>query len=327
MTKLFFWAAAAAAAGSALLMAGAPAFAKGCDNACLSGFTDQYLDALAARNPAALPLAPRARLTENTRPLKFGDGLWATVSGLGPYRHHFNDVENGQAGLYATIVENGSPALFTLRLKVANGRISEAETLVVRDQTMGKFLKTDATAPKPIWADRLAPSERMSREEMVRAVDHYFDGLNRGDGDIVPFDENCVRTENGVQTANNPRGTGGPAMFPDHPELRLGEMTCRAQFNTGLVKYIQEVKPRRYLIVDEDRGLVFGIFMFRHPGTITAVEVPSIGKVPMMKAALYPFDVEVAELFKLKNRRIREIEAEMISLPYRSETGWDDGAQ
>jgi len=317
---------AAAALALALLMCGGTATAAGCDNACLSGFADRYMDALAARDPSRLPLAPGARYTENTRSMKFGDGLWATATGLGPYRHHFNDAKTGQAGLFASIVENGSPALFTLRLKVVAGRITEAEVLVVRQQTMGAFLKTDATSVKPIWDEPLSPSERMPRTEMIAAVDHYFDGLNQGNGDIVPFDDECVRTENGVQTANNPKGSSGAAMFPDHPELKLGEMTCREQFNTGLVKYIQEVDPRRYLIVDEARGLVFGIFMFRHPGTITSVDVPGVGKVPMMKAALYPFDVEVAELFKLKNRKIREIEAEMVSLPYRSRTGWDGGA-
>jgi hypothetical protein len=112
-------------------------------------------------------------------------------------------------------------------------------------------------------------------------------------------------------------------MFPSHPELNIAAMGCRDQFNTGLVKYIHEVSPRRYLIVDEERGLVFGVFMFRHPGNITEVDVPGVGKVPMMKAALYPFDVEVAELFKVKDGKLREIEAEMISLPYRSGTGWD----
>ncbi len=232
-------------------------------------------------------------------------------------------MAKGQAGLFTVIEENGSPALFTLRLKVAGGRITEAETLVVRQQTMGNFLKTDAKTVKPVWDEPAPGPQRMSREAMIMAVDHYFDGLNRGDGNIVPFDDDCARTENGVQTANNPPSSGGPAMFPSHPELRLGEMTCRAQFNTGLVKYIHEVNPRRYLIVDPDKGLVFGIFMFRHPGNITEVDVPGVGKVPMMKAALYPFDVEVAELFKLKDGRIREIEAQMISLPYRSETGWD----
>ena len=297
--------------------------APACDETCLDGFADQYLAALAVRDPSRLPLATGARYTENTRPLKFGDVLWATASGLGPYRHHFDDVQQGQAGLYAVIEENGAPALFTLRLKIVDHKITEAEALVVRQQTMGNFLKTDAVTPKPIWAEPTPAAERMPREAMIKAVDHYFDGLNQGNGDIVPFDDDCTRTENGTQTVNNPPSTGGPAMFPSHPELRLSEMTCRAQFNTGLVKYIHEVNPRRYLIVDESKGLVFGIFMFRHPGNITEVDVPGVGKVPMMKAALYPFDVEVAELFKLKNGKIREIEAQMISLPYRSDTGWD----
>ncbi|MEI9963861.1 MAG: hypothetical protein WDM92_03360 [Caulobacteraceae bacterium] len=315
---------AGAACLAAAASAAAPAHAApACDEACLDGVADQYLAALVARDPSRLPLAANARYTENTRPMKFGDGLWATASGLGPYRHHFDDVAQGQAGLYSVIEENGSPALFTLRLKVVAGKITEAEALVVRQQTMGAFLRTDATTVKPIWNEPTPPDERMSREAMIKAVDHYFDGLNQGNGDIVPFDDDCTRTENGTQTVNNPPGTEKASMFPDHPELKLGEMTCRAQFNTGLVKYIHEVNPRRYVIVDPAKGLVFGFFMFHHPGNITEVDVPGVGKVPMIKAALAPFDVEVAELFKLKHGKIREIEAEMVSLPYRSDTGWD----
>ena len=300
-----------------------PGAAQSCDEACLNGFIDQYLNALVAHDPAKLPAATNIRFTENTRPLKLGDGLWATISGLGAYRHDFADPKAGQAGAYTVIEENGTPALMTLRLKVVNHKITEAETILVRNQTMGNFLKTDATKVKPIWLEPLTPSQKRPRAEMIKAVDLYFDGLNKGDGNIVPFADDCTRTENGTQTVNNPPSTGGPAMFPSHPELRLSEMTCRDQFNTGLGKYIHEVDPRRFLIVDEDKGVVFGIFMFRHPGNITEVDVPGVGKVPMMKAALYPFDVEVAELFKVVDGKLHEIEAEMISLPYRSETGWD----
>jgi hypothetical protein len=293
-----------------------------CDAACLHGFVDQYLAALVARDPARLAVAPDIRFTENTRPLRLGDGLWATVTGIGPYKQYLADPSTGTAALYANIFENDAPALFVLRLKVVRQRIREVETVVVRQQPMGRFLKTDATSVKPIWDEVLEPAERRTREQMIAAVDPYFDGLNQGSGDIVPFDEACNRTENGIQTTNN-TASGGPPMFPSHPELNLGSMGCRAQFNTKLVTYIHEVKPRRYVLVDESKGLVFGFFMFRHPGNITSVEVPGVGKVPMMKAALYPFDVEVAELFKVKNGKIREIEAYMISLPYRSDTGWD----
>ena len=48
-----------------------------------------YMDALAAQDPTRLELAPDVRFTENTRPLKLGDGLWGTVTAVGSYRHYF----------------------------------------------------------------------------------------------------------------------------------------------------------------------------------------------------------------------------------------------
>jgi hypothetical protein len=34
--------------------------------------------------------------------------------------------------------------------------------------------------------------------------------------------------------------------------------------------------------------------------------------------------VIVAELFKVRDGKITDIEAQMVSLPYRSDTGWDN---
>jgi hypothetical protein len=36
-----------------------------CDRACLAGIADRYFQALAARSPANLPLAPNVKLTDN----------------------------------------------------------------------------------------------------------------------------------------------------------------------------------------------------------------------------------------------------------------------
>ena len=38
--------------------------------------------------------------------------------------------------------------------------------------------------------------------------------------------------------------------------------------NTKIWAYIKSVNPRRFLIVDEKMGIVFGFFMFNHPGTV-----------------------------------------------------------
>jgi len=296
--------------------------ATSCDESCLTGFVDKYFAAVAARDPSRAPFASNVRFTENTRPLKLGDGFWATASGIGSYKNYFADVTTQQVGAFAVMEEHGTPGLFTLRLKIADGKITEAETIVVRKQVMRNFLKTDATTPKPIWNEKLKPAERRTREQLIAAVNPYFDGLGKGDGNMVPFADECSRIENGTQTANvknpAPRPAGTQSSMPN-----LSAMSCRDQFNTGFTTYIQEVDPRRFIIVNEDKGLVFGVFMFRHPGTITEFEMPGKGKQKMIEAALNPMDVVVAELFKVKDGKIHEIEAQMVSLPYRSDTGWD----
>lgn len=308
----------AAPAGGAAAGAAPAAVAAACDEACLTGFVDRYLAAVEARDPSQAPLAPDVRFTENTRPLKVGDGFWATATKFGEYRNYFVDVETQQAGVFAVMSEHDIPGLFTLRIKVQDGRITEAETLVVRKQTMGRFLRTDATAPRPEWNKPVA--QRLSRQELISIVNPYFDALATGDGDAVAFADNCTRIENGTQTA----GVKPQPPAPGQAAPSFAPRGCREGFNAGATKYIQEVDPRRFLIVDEGRGLVFGMFMFRHPGTLLEYEGKDGRRQKFIEAALNPMDVIVAELFKVDGGKITEIEAQMLSLPYRSDTGWDD---
>ena len=69
-------------------------------------------------------------------------------------------------------------------------------------------------------------------------------------------------------------------------------------------------------MVDEERQTVFGSFMFTHPGDILWVNVPGQGRREMCAAAKRPFSVDVAELFKIKDKKIRKVEAPMVSLQY-----------
>jgi hypothetical protein len=272
-----------------------------CDEACLNGYVDRYLEAVAAHDPKKAPLARNVRFTENTRPLKIGDGFWATATAFGEYRNHFADVSTQQAGVFAVMSEHGIPGLFTLRIKVKDGLITEAETIVVRKQTMGRFLRTDATAPKPVWNEPVTP--KLDRRQLIGIVNPYFDALRTGDGNAVSFDDRCSRTENGTQTAGTvpqPPPPGQPAANTPANSFGFRLSGCREGFNSGATKYIQEVDPRRFLIVNEEKGLVFGVFMFRHPGTLLEYDSPGRGKVKVIEGALNPMDVVVAELFKVK---------------------------
>ena len=116
-----------------------------------------------------------------------------------------------------------------------------------------------------------------------------------GNGGVAPFDPDCNRFENGIRTS----GQG-----------------CSAQLDTHIFDYIQSIRPRRFTVVDEERQVVFGNFMFNHPGDITWINVPGQGRREMIGPAKRPFAVDVAEAFRIKDRKIRKVEALMVSLPY-----------
>ena len=298
----------------------ASAAAGDCDRACLNGLVDKYRAALIEHDPARLPLTKTARYTENAQDLKFGDGLWGTLTGWGSYKLYIADPEDGQAGFIGITDEAGMPGLLCVRLRVVNRKISEIEAIITRKETPGGFTRPEGLAePRPALAglfEDIPESARASRRDLIAATDPYFDGIEQSNGDIVPFAKDVIRVENGTQTC--------PSSFTGS---KLGLLDCRAQLNTHLFSYIFPIRPRRYTVVDRQRGLVLGVFMFNTPGTVKSVDVPGVGKVDESPAALRPFSEEVAELFKIQDGKITAIVAVMTGLPFGGTSGWTDSLQ
>src|SRR5215472_6752510 len=284
---------------------------ESCERACLNRIVDQYLSALVAHDPSRLPLAKNVRFTEDGVQLQLGDALWATAGGLGTYKLVFAEPEANAIGAYAVVRENGSGALLALRLKVDKRKITEVETLVARKPTTGILNTDNLTEPRPAFLESVPTEERPSREEMVSMVNKYFDGIEQGNGDIVPFDPDCIRIENGIQTCP------GSASSP------LGALSCGAQLSTKIFTYIQSVNPRRFPVVDRERGLVLAIVRFNHPATQQTVEVPGRGRITMGRYSTWPNSTQIAELFKIKNRKIKEITAAIVTGAYKVPMGWD----
>jgi hypothetical protein len=289
--------------------------ASACDYACLTGFLDQYLSALVAHDPARLPVSPHVRFTENTVGMKLGDALWGTMSGMGTYKIYFADPPAGEAGCEVTIRENGTPAILVVRLKVVAQKITEVETVVRRGAEPAEALEKFGQ-PNQVWLEPVP--DRTTRADMLRDANLYFDGIVHLDGNIPPFDDRCNRILDGTQDTNNPSYNEGWANGKYNPAA-LG---CRDNMNTKIWAYIKSVDPRRFMIVDERMGIVFGFFMFTHPGTVLEADVPGIGKIPMPPSAKRPFNVEVAEFFKIQNNKIRQVEGVQLALPYHQPTGW-----
>ena len=292
---------------------------ESCEEQCLRAISERYLQAMAKRDKALIPLAAGARYSENGVPLAFGDGLWRTFERPSGYRNIFTDASQGQVAMFATIVENGSEQLMMLRLKVASGKISEAESFVVRRQGSA-FLNTEGLVLDPVWGKALAPDDKPTRAQLIAAIDPYFDALSKGDGSLAPFHPDCVRIENGITTAGVEGATRRIGKMPFGPPRLLAR--CASQADSGRFTYIQDIDPRRYLIVDERRGLVFGIFHFQHPGDKLIARSKDGHEEPMGPHATTPSTVPVAELFKVERGKIVAIEAVMVTTPYRMPSAW-----
>jgi hypothetical protein len=290
----------------------APSAGADCDRKCLNGLMNKFRAALLEHDPARLPLARDARYTENGQDLKIGDGLWGTLDGFGSYQLFIDDPTSGQVSLVGTTDEGGMGGILVARLKVVDKKISEMEVVLTRQETRGGFTRPEnLTEPKPALLADLDPSDRPTRQQLTDAADLYFEGIERSDGKLPNFDTDAARIENGTQTC--------PSNFAGS---KLGMLDCEKQMNTHLFEYITPIRPRRYVTVDEQKGLVLGIFMFNTPGTIRSVDVPGVGKVDESAAATRPFSEEVAELFKIENGKIHDVVAVMVTLPFGATSGW-----
>jgi hypothetical protein len=294
--------------------------ASACDETCLEKMVDTYLHALLAHDASKLPTTRDVRFTENTIALPMNEALWTTATRLKGYRHVIPDAEAGQVGFYVTVEENGTGALLGGRMKVVGGRVSELETLVARKADMGAILKTDATEVRAGFLTAVPPAQRPSREMLTSAAKAYFDGLEQSTARIVPFADDCMRFENGTQTA----GAGLPPRVIKTRDGRDWSMPrdCRGAFDSRMYSYIKRIDHRRYPVVDRNHGVAMGIVTFQHSGTGADVDVPGVGKVPALPTTDRPFAVGIMEIFEVKGGLIHEIEAVMITLPYGAGTGW-----
>ncbi len=274
---------------------------------------DGYLAALKARDPERCAWADPVYHTENNVALAIGDGLWGTISGLGSYDLRFADVESGQVGFFGSVAETREESPFTVRIKVAAGRIAEVETIVVRAADSGLKFPDPRFEHKPALNEVLPPGERVPRARMVTLADGYFDTLQLNDGAIFTrIHPHCVRVENGVQTTHNPSLTLTAV-------ARLG---CEEQLRLGYYRYDDRLRARRYDLVDEERGLVLARAFIDHCGRLGKYRLTDGTEVdsPVRR----PHSFYVLELFKIKAGAIEQIEANFITVPYRMPSPWDE---
>jgi hypothetical protein len=283
-----------------------------CDRACLQGYMDRYLVAMLNQDVSDDLFARNVRFTENGIELPLGnEGLWYGMSGLEGYRLYVPDIETQQIAMLASVIENmgnggvndgqGNNVGLSVRLRIRDGRITEVEQLVTRPTvqlgggrgagagggggpapaTTGDRVRAMGS-PNPIFLEAIPEDERMSREDLIETANYYFTGLARHDGNgYYPFTENCTRYENGGLSTDD----------------------CLENFSgPGLNNIVDRIRDRRFVAVDQERGIVFAFAFFDH--------------------LRINWTWQLAELFKVENGKIARVEAIFHQAPFGIPSGW-----
>jgi hypothetical protein len=311
----------------------------GCDRACLEGFVERYFDAVIAADPKRVPISPNARFTEDGQRLLIGDGLWNTMKAKGNYRLFVTDVPAGSVTVLATIQEdhreaaNFNGSLIALRLRVRNQEITEVEQIVFRfpnetgQNANRTYNNVDKMALHPLYTQAIPQSERMSREELVRQGNKYFTGLQKNDGKgDYPFTPDCLRHENGGQATLAPTPAGQQRPDPKTATGYSGQWSCTEQFKSGLMAFVNRIRDRRFVAIDQERGIVFAFAFFDHSGGATRTFKTPDGR-ELTVGPVQPHTWQIAEIFKIEKGNIRKIDAFLQRSPYGMNAGWSTWEQ
>ena len=288
---------ALAAAGPAAAKGGAPA----CDRACLDGFADEVLDAMAARAPERLPWARIVRYSENSVSMAIGDGAWATITAHGSAALRAADPAAGQVVWMGEIAEHGQPGFMALRLRIEDGRIAEAEAVVRRKGGPPQYGDPEGYRPDPAFA--AASARRQAPKAMVAAVDSWFDAA-QGKRGVAKIAAGCERQDNGVASSSGATADGGV-------------QGCAAQISAGVFKPIEKVRGRRY-IVDAARGVVVAAGFYDLP---SAAPKPAPGKA-FRWAEDFPYSLGFISAFKLKDGAVWRVDTISNAQPYLMPSPW-----
>ena len=246
-----------------------------CDRACLRSLLDQYLAAVVKHDPKAAPLVVGFRQTENAINVPAGGGVWKTMTGLGKMQRRYLDDVTGQAGYYGLIDEGDSVALATVRLRVENRKVIEAEWYLARANDPGlngprqpgrppaNLLNPEYLIANPP-PDRVVPkAQRLSRDELVAVVNSYFDAITSHDGSVALTHPGCGRAENGSPA---PAGRFLPPLAPANPNAPTNDcVSGLANFNLSMVVASTHSARR-----SRKQQMVLGMAVFiRRPGSPT----------------------------------------------------------
>ena len=266
----------------------AHAAAAQCDRACLGGLITRYVEALVAHDPSKLPLADNVRVTEDSKVVKLGEGLWKEPLTKGTFRQDYLDITKQVAASHVELMEGKEPVLLTVVLHVKDRKIGGIEMLVERVTPQSRFQPKVLGQPIRGMNDPVPANKKMSRDALAKTALTYTRGLRVGSFTDAgtPFAPETFRVENGVITAGKGCGSPDCAMY------------------TQIIN-LHPTATANVAAVDEENGVVLLWMNFGFPSVFG------------MDKALVTF-----EAFKIWGGEIHVINAFFRTLPINAARNW-----
>lgn len=310
--------------------------AQTCDRECLVALMKNYLAALVAHNPSAVPFDQYVKFTQNTAAIPVGYGLWETASsGPSEFQVYAADPVNQQVAALVMMKENNKNILLGVRLALNRGKIAEAEHHVVPEN---EIHLQNLVKPRPGLVEDISPEEKTPRGQMLDIGLSYYDALTGEDGTLAPFAPECQRRENGgisvggkkeAPAAKEVKRDFAPPQAVDPEMMKLARAlsavpnTCEGQITAGVWAYISEIRNRRLLVIDEQKGLAVGFSNLYHDSKLKNMKLKGVPGVESVPAYQGTFNMPAIHFFKIRKGKIYDIEATGLVLPYGTKTGWE----
>ena len=156
---------------------------------------------------------------------------------------------------------DGAPAVLAQRLRIDNRRIAEVETLVVRNERAAENLEK-LGKPNPVFLKPVPPAERMSREDLIQTANRYFlrDAAERRQG-CLSVHRRLQPHREWLPNHNVPTPEGQKRPDPATAANYSAQWSCK---DSGLLHFVWRIRDRRFVAIDEKRGLVFSFAFFDH---------------------------------------------------------------
>lgn len=268
-----------------------------------------YRAAYLAHDPKLAPISASVRFTENHVEMPLPDGTWDTVTQeVGPALT-LSDPFTGQVGIYTSIMQRDVPGFLAIRLRVEDGAITEAEHVVSTRRYLSgpptPFGSVEGFQHHPDLAQAVAAEERMSRADLIRMADAYFETLENNTGELrggARFSPDATRSENGMT----------------FPEIEQG-------FRSGRYRFNERVRDRDYFLVDEVRGIVMARGFIDHKGVLGDYRLTD--GTPHTSVFSEPQSWGLLEMFKIKGGEITGVEAVFIQTPYYMRSPWSQAPE